>query len=303
MFLFWIFIIVFCYLLYANERFRFTVFHFPTVFYNAFCDFFKFIKFRDWHNCKDYGKMEIYTADEKQPFGSGKTLNMVRSVRNFYHLYNDKEVFDFEELCFVNQYVHIYSNIKLFGVPYVPLKNTQQFIDVANGSVVPEGDKNHHIFVFCFDELGTLFNNRDWKNNLSTDFLSALLQQRKNRVLIFGTVQDFSLFDATMRKICTNVYVCSKKWRFLTIRQYFAKDIERAGFNTQLLQLRGLSVRFATDALYNSYDTNELIQGIQKGVQQGEYLSNKEVLEQASNDSDIRSLTAVKRQLKRHVRG
>lgn len=297
----WIFIIIFIYFLYVSGIFRFTICHFPTVSFNALVDVFKYIRYKRWNECRDYGKMEIFCADEKQPFGSGKTLNMVRACRNFYAAYNDKEIFDFKRWQYVNQYVHIYSNIKLFGVPYVPLKNTQQLVDVVMGEEPEDG--NRHIYVFLFDELGTIFNNRSWKENLTSDMFNSIMQQRKKHLLIMGTVQDFSLYDATLRKTSSTVYVCSKKWRFLTIKKYYAADMERAGFNTQLLQIRGFSVRFATDALYNSYDTNELITGIQKGVVQGEFLSNKEILEQSANNADIRTLTSVRKQLKKHVRG
>lgn len=293
-------IIMFIYAFVAVPEVRYTVFHFPTVFYNACVDLYKYVRFKRWNELLDYGRMDIYIADEKQPFGSGKTLNMVRSALATYKAYNNVEIFDFSKFEWVTQHVHIYSNLKLLDVPYVPLTSTQQMIDIAEGRGVPD-DGNRHVYLFLFDELGRVFNNREWKTNINSDFLSALLQQRKHRIIVKGTVQDFSLFDATMRKISSKVFSCSKKWRFLTLREYYAKDIERAGFNTDLISVRSLMVNFATDKLYNSYDTNEVVGEIAKEIQQGMRLSNEEVLNSSGSSGDLNTLTRIHKRFKRRV--
>lgn len=293
-------VVMFIYAFVAVPEVRYTVFHFPTVFYNACVDLYKFVRFKRWNELRDYGRMDIYIADEKQPFGSGKTLNMVRSALATYKAYNNVEIFDFNKFEWVTQHVHIYSNLKLLDVPYVPLTSTQQMIDIAEGRGVPD-DGNRHVYLFLFDELGRVFNNREWKTNINSDFLSALLQQRKHRIIVKGTVQDFSLFDATMRKISSKVFSCSKKWRFLTLREYYAKDIERAGFNTDLISVRSLMVNFATDKLYNSYDTNEVVGDIAKEIQQGMRLSNEEVLNSSGSSGDLNTLTRIHKRFKRRV--
>lgn len=293
-------IIGFVYAFVAFPEVRFTVFHFPTVFYNACVDVYKYVRFKRWNECRDYGRMDIYVADERQPFGSGKTLNMVRSALNIYKNYNNVQIFDFETFQWVTQYVHIYSNLKLMNVPYVPLTSTQQMIDISKGEGIPD-DGNRHIYLFLFDELGRVFNNREWKTNINTDFLSALLQQRKNKIIVKGTVQDFSLFDATMRKISSKVYSCTKKWRFLTLREYYAHDIERAGFNTELIAVRSLVVNFATDKLYESYDTNEVVGDIVKEIQSGQRLSNEEILNSSGTAGDLNTLTRIHKKYKRRV--
>lgn len=274
-------------------RWQYTLFHPRVVISNAIVDLYRFIKYKEWNRLKDYGRMDIYIADERQPFGSGKTLNAVASVLDIYHKYNDVNVFDFDKGEFVKQYVHIFSNIKILSAPYVPLYNTYQLIQIANGEGVPD-DGNEHVYVFLMDELGRLFNNRDWKTNINSDFLGALLQQRKNHIIIKGTVQDYSLFDATMRKICTSVYSCSKKWRFLRLQEYYAKDIERANFNTSILQVRSQQCLFATDEVYNSYDTNEVVGNLIKEIEAGEHLNNQEILNHAVNESsNIASITRL----------
>lgn len=296
-----ILIIVGIYFLFTSYIFRFTLVHIPLVFKNTCKDLYHYFKYKQWREMKTYGTMNIYVADETQPFGSGKTLNMVYQAYNIYRQFDDVEVFNLRAGAWVKQYVHIYSNVKLLGIPYVPLTSTYQLIDVATNDIYQ--DDNIHIFVFLIDELGRIFNNRDWKTNLNKDMLGALLQQRKNHLCILGTVQDFSLFDATMRKVCTNVYSCSKKWRYLLLRQYYAVDLERANFNADLVKMRGAFVRFATDSLYNSYDTYEIVSDLQKEIESGQHLSNEEILNASENGLDIRSLTRVGKRFKGHVRG
>lgn len=297
-----IFIILILYFFILYPEFRYFVLHpFQTV-PHAIHDIRKYIKYKRWREMKTYGCMDVYIADEKQPFGSGKTLNMIRNAFAIYNQYNDTEVYNFLSGEWVHQYVHVYSNIELRGIPYIPLINTYQLVDVATREEDPE-DEDIHIFVFVIDELGRIFNNRDWKTNLNNDLLGAILQQRKNHLVILGTVQDFSLFDATLRKLCTNVYTCTKRWRLLTLRHYYATDLERAGFNNALVMCRGIYVRFATDLLYNSYNTREVVSNLQKSIESGQHLSNEEVLKLADGSTDTRTLTRVAKRFRRHVRG
>ena len=295
-----ILIIIFLYALFCSPEFRYFVFHPWISVPHALHDIRKYIKYKRWREMKTFGCMDVYVADERQPFGSGKTLNMVRNAINIYNTYNDTSVYNFLSGEWVKQYVHIYSNIELHGVKYIPLVNTYQLVQVANDE---DKDVDIHIYVFVIDELGRIFNNRDWKTNLNSDLLGAILQQRKNHIVILGTVQDFSLFDATLRKLCTNVYTCTKHWRLLTLRHYYATDLERANFNNQLVAVRGLYVRFATDLLYNSYNTREVVSDLQKSIASGQHLSNEEVLKLSENNQDPRTLTRVSKRFKKHVRG
>lgn len=295
-----LFIIIFLYCLFCYPEMRYFVFHPVICIPHAWHDIRKYIKYKRWREMRTYGCMDIYIADEKQPFGSGKTLNMIRNAFSIYNQFNDTKVYNFESGEWVNQYVHVFSNIELRGIPYVPLINTYQLVSVATE---PPKDDDIHIFVFVIDELGRIFNNRDWKTNLNSDLLGAILQQRKNHLVILGTVQDYSLFDATLRKLCTNVYSCTKHWRLLTLRHFYAKDIERANFNLDLVAVRGLYVRFATDLLYNSYNTAEVVSDLQKEITAGQHLSNEEVLKLAENTQDTRTLTRVAKRFRKHVRG
>lgn len=256
---------------------RYTLTHLPQVAFNAFIDLRKYIKFGRWKECSGYGRMDIYIADDSRPFGSGKTLNMIHDAISIYKQYNDVQVYDFDSECWVNQYVHIISNVELVGIPFVKLESTTQITDLVNMEY--DDNPDVHIYLVIIDELGRIFNNRDWKTNLPSDLLGAILQQRKNRLIIKGTVQDFSLFDATLRKLSSVVYVCQKKWRFLVRDIYTATDLERSGYNLRLLDPRGSMCGFATDKLYNSYNTNEVVSDLARSVIEGKQLSNYEVLQ------------------------
>lgn len=273
----WIlFLVIFIIALVKSSILRYSLTHLPKVTYNAFVDIYRYIKFKQWRDMNNYGRMEIYIADDAQPFGSGKTLNMVHDAISIYKQYNDVEVYNFDIDEWVMQYVHIISNVKLFGVPYVKLESTTQITDIVN---MPADDNNVHIYLILIDELGRIFNNRDWKTNLPSDLLGSILQQRKSKVILKGTVQDFSLFDATLRKVSSIVYSCTKKWRFLVRNIYTATDLERSGYNSQFITSRGQICGFATDKLYHSYDTTEVVDDLSKSVIEGKQLSNFEILQ------------------------
>lgn len=276
---------------------RYTIFHPVLVCVNAVKDLYRFFRYKKYNEFKDFGRMTMYIANDSQPFGSGKTLNLVRYVRNVYRHFNGKKVWDSKSKSFVPQVVKIYSNIKLIGIPYIPLTSEQQIIEAS------ELESDYIVQLFVLDEMGSQWNNRNWKNNLTEDLLNSILQQRKSKIAIIGTVQDYSLFDATLRKLTTNVYECSKLWRFLTLREFYAKDIERAQNNTELIICRSKFIRFATDDLYNSYDTTEKVHKLAKDVADGNMLTNQEILLASSGDTpELGSLTHVKRKYRKNVK-
>ena len=60
---------------------------------------------------------------------------------------------------------------------------------------------------------------------------------------------------------------------------------------------------FATDKVYNSYDTNERVEKIVDAVQAGEMLTNEEILNHANGDtSDLSTVTNLRRKYKKRVR-
>lgn len=279
-------------------EFRYTILHIHIVFYNFIVDLYKYFKYKKYNEFTDFGKMYIYIANGKQPFGSGKTLSLVEYVRIIYKKYNNVDVWSYEKNCFIKQRIKVYSNIRLIGIPYIPLVSYEQLITCSN--CVQDGVVN----LFIIDELGSQFNNRDWKTNLSNDLLAAILQQRKSKIALIGTVQDWSLFDATLRKVSTLCIECSKKWRFVVNRKFIASDIERSSYNTELIKPLSVQCFFSTDKIYNSYDTNERVDKLVRDIKNGDMLSNDEILNSSSGNSvELSSLTNVKRKYRKNIKG
>lgn len=289
--------VAFVFLFFLFPQMRYTCFHFPQVLYHFVYDTYLYFKYKKYNEYTGYGKMQIYVANDKQPFGSGKTLSIVDYVLAVYKRYNDMPVWSESDKKFVAQRIKIYSNVALNGVPYVPLVTYEQIIQASREN------NDTCVQLFVIDELGSQFNNRNWKNNLPPDLLEAILQQRKSKIAILGTVQDWSLFDATLRKVSAECIVCSKAWRFVVNRTYYAKDMEKAGYNTDLIDSHGVKCFFATDKVYHSYDTNERVEKLCAEVKAGEIISNEEILNHANGDSaDLSTVTHIKRKYRKRVR-
>lgn len=291
-----LFLVAFVFAFALFPQVRYTCFHLPLVCYNAVVDLYKFVKYKKYNEYKEFGKMQIYVANDKQPFGSGKTLSIVDYVIAVYNRFNDVPVWSASAEKFVLQKIKIYSNVELRGIPYVPLVSYDQLINARN----EECDTMIQLFVI--DELGSQFNNRNWKNNLPLNLLEAILQQRKSKIAILGTVQDWSLFDATLRKVSAECIVCSKNWRFVVNRVYYAKDMENAGYNTELIKSHDVRCFFATDKVYNSYNTNERVERIVESARNGEIISNEEILNCANGETtDLATVTNLKRKYRKRV--
>lgn len=280
-----------------DSRVRYTVFHPHIVLYNAIRDSYLRYKYKKYNEFKEYGKMIMFIADEMTPFGSGKTLNMVAYVKAVYEHYNGLMIWSKYHKGFVEQKIKIISNITLFNIPYIPLVSEQQIIDLS------ENEDDSIVYLILLDEMGSLYNNRDWKTNLSSDMVESILQQRKAKIGFLGTVQNWSLFDATIRKVTSLVRSCKKTWRFLVVKEYIACQVERAQFNLDLINTTSIKCNFATDKLYNSYDTTERVKRLQKEIQAGKMLTTEEILNSSNGQStDIESLTNIKRRYRKRFK-
>ena len=87
------------------------------------------------------------------------------------------------------------------------------------------------------------------------------------------------------------------------LKEYYAKDIERAQYNSTIVQQNKTLCRWATDKLYNSYSTNQIVEKLKKDTASGKMLTNKEILESADGTAiDMAALTNVRRRYKKRVR-
>lgn len=200
-------------------------------------DTFQYLKGRKWKEWNGFG-LNAYVGY----FGKGKTLCASHYVISQAKRYG----------------LTVYSNIRLNGIEYIPLKNFQQIIDADGNSI------------FLIDECSTLFNSRQWKD-FPVDLLFQLLQCRKQKKQLILTAQRFAHIDKAIRDITFNVYDCSKHWRFQHIQIYDGWDYENC-MNIQMLGRVGHSWSFVTNKWYESYDTSELIDNAKKT----DFISNEE---------------------------
>lgn len=267
-----IILLVIAFILVKFPFLRFIVFHPVTILPNAIKDIYRYFKYKRYNNCMEYGKIRLNSAKSSQVFGCGKTLSLVKIAKEVYHRYNDKDVWSETEKKFVKQKIHIISNVNLYDVPYIPWESEQQFIDIDK-----MGFGEEDITIFLLDEVGTIFNSRQFRDNISMEFLTRLLQSRKNKMALYMTSQRFQFTDKILRESCSVVTTCTKKWRIIELCDYDAYEVENV---SNLTMIRPVSVKYwlAKDKDYHSYDSYQLISRLKKLNETKGLLSTEEIL-------------------------
>lgn len=203
-------------------------------------DLYRYFKYREWRNWGGFG-LRIYVG----MFGTGKSLSAVRYVRANARKYG----------------LNVISNIVLKDIPYTPLVNYKQIIDAPPNTII------------LIDEVSTVFNARSWKD-FNINLLFQLLQCRKNRKQLVCTAQRFGHVDKLLRDITAEVIVCRKNWRVCRNYAYDGADYENTPAQFAIKPLWRLAYS-ATDDLYHSYDTDEIIDNAKKA----DFISNEEILQ------------------------
>lgn len=251
---------------------KFILFHPFVVIPNAIKDIYKYFRYKGYNNCKEFGKIRLNSAKSSQVFGCGKTLTLVRQAIEVYHRYNDKLVWSEKENKFVIQKIHIISNVKLYGVPYIQWESERQFIDIDKMGFAPQD-----ITIYLLDEAGTIFNSRQFRDNISMEFLTRLLQSRKNKMCLYMTAQRFQFTDKILRESCSTVTTCKKIWRIIEVSDYDAFEVENVS-NVNLLQPVNRYYWLAKDIDYHRYDSYQLIEKLKKMNDNKEFLTTNEIL-------------------------
>ena len=236
--------------------------HFVT-FYSV-KDMYRYLKERKWKYFTEYG-IDMFVG----MFGHGKTLSMVRKARQLYALYGDS--------------VDFIANFELVGIPYKPLINFNQLVDL--GEELPEGKQGTVVLI---DEISSVLSHRNY-SSFPLELIGLLCQQRKRHVYIMCTAQRFFMVDKIWRSITTNVFDCNKYWRFQHVSVYDAWDYENA-MNTQIIQRLGHSWWFVRDIDYDSYNTSQMIDK----KQVSEFISNEESIVRKGLDSTVNELAIRK---------
>ena len=244
---FFIFILLIIFVLFKFPRF--LLFNTHNVIFYGIKDILKFIFFHT-KEFKFYG-IDMFIG----MFGKGKTLTMMHQANKIYKMFGDEVTF--------------YSNITLKDIPYIPLTNFNQLIELENSDKLG--------YVVIIDEVSSVLSHRNY-SNFPIELIGLLTQQRKKKIYIMCTAQRFFMVDKIFRSITTNVIDCDKKWRFEHNKVYDAWEYE----NTTLIKPKMLThyYWFVKDRDYNSYDTSELV----NKSKASDFISNDEAIKSLALD-------------------
>lgn len=250
----------------------------------SFPDLKDYFVHKRYNECPAYGYIKVYNGY----FGSGKSLSCTSDVIDIYRRYNGLEVYNDDMGVFLKQKITIISNLRLFGVPYVPFTSEQQFI---NYEVAPS-----EVVIFLIDELGTVWNNRDFKN-FNPDVFQNIVQSRHRRMSIYGTLPMLVGTDVNVRRYTQTVVYCKKTWRILKHVFFRGEDVENCS-NLNMLQPLSVRYKFVTNRMYRQYDTVEMVGRLTREMEEGRLLTFNE-LNVESGNNDIRQAHLKKKFRKR----
>lgn len=264
-----VFTLVFIILCLFSPLFRTIICNFHRGLFYAVYDLYRYFKYEQYKIFPCFG-IDCYCG----MFGHGKTLSMVHRVEQLYNRFEN---------------VRVISNIHLNNVPYIPLVNFQQLVDIG---IDEKEDYNGTIIVI--DEISSVLSHRNF-SKFPIALIGLLMQQRKKRCYIVCTAQKYMQIDKLWRDITSNVIDCNKTWRYQNMKYYDAFDYENALSNVQILKPFANRWWFVCDSDYHAYDTSEMINA-QKA---GDFISNDETLQRRAMDSSVVSPDAIPERHKR----
>ena len=220
-------------------------------------DVFNYVRYRKWLDFNCYG-IDMFIG----MFGHGKTLSMTHRARLLYQKFGD-------DLRFI-------SNYKLNDIPYIPLINFNQLVDIGE-----EEESSYKGTIVLIDEIENVLSHRNFAN-FPLALLHTLTQQRKKKVYIMCSAQRFFMVDKLFRSITTHVIDCNKFWRFQHCCYYDAWDLENA-MNYNMIKRLANRWWFVRNKDYMSYDTSEMVK---KNTAEN-FISNDEALVRKGLDSMV----------------
>lgn len=258
---------------------RQIVFHPLQTMVHAVKDSYYYIRHKGWNTCP-VGALDIYCGY----FGSGKTLSLVHKVVHLYQRYNNKPVWCSRRKKFVTQKIVILSNVDL-SIPYVKLTSLSQVVNMSKLSPAIDDEKDTlTVTIVAMDELSVQMNSRSFKDNFNAYFLNTLLCCRHYHISFFGSAQRFQHVDKLMRDVTHNVVQCKKVWRFQCWSLYDAWEMENAQ-NPEMIRPVKSGLWFVLDKDYNAYDTLAVVDNLQKKFEDGDILTESEILQNQAPES------------------
>lgn len=256
-------IFLFVFLFIFSPLFRVFILNLHRVGIYSIYDLYEYIRFQKWKEFNLYG-IDMFIG----MFGHGKTLSMTHKARLIYSRFGDS--------------VRFISNYKLVDIPYIPLINFNQLVDIGE-----EEDSKYVGTVVLIDEVENVLSHRNFAN-FPLALLHTLTQQRKKKVYILCSAQRFFMVDKLFRSITTNVINCNKYWRFQHCEIYDAWDLENA-MNYSMIRRRANLWWFIKNKDFDSYDTSEMV----KKSSAENFISNDEALVRKGLDSMVNSEAIV----------
>lgn len=228
------------------------------------------------HNMKNLyhtGELVAYVG----LFGEGKTLSAVHRVVTAYRNYDGLTVWCPRRRKLVTQRIKIISNVSL-SVPYEKFVSLEQIVLVAERNQAYDDEHSTlTITLVLGDEFSVQLNSRNFKKNIDPLFLNTLLTCRHYYISIYYTSQRFMQVDALLRQVTSAVIDCDKTWRLQGNNVYDAWEMENAT-NTMLLTPLARRCWFVKDRDYNAYDTLACVGNLKKDMEEGNMLSEEEIL-------------------------
>ncbi len=203
--------------------------------------------------------IHLYTGK----FGKGKTSQAVIDTYN---------------LCKKYPQITVLTNIKLQNFPsHTKILELHTVDDILNAP---------HNTICLIDEIGTLFNSRDFvggRKSVPKSLFQHLCQCRKRKLVIFGTVQRFNLLDKQIRDVSADVIACSSFpgypfTRVMTEVKFDIDEYEMYMLNPMYKpRIDSIKVTVQKEQYRSLYDTSELVQGLleQKYIPDSEILANR----------------------------
>lgn len=240
-----------------------------------------------WYACKDlyfwfrHKKRNLYPTGELVAyvglFGKGKTLSAVHKVVTAYKKYDGKKVWCSRRKKMVTQRIKVISNVSL-SIPYEDFISLEQIVvDAERKAAYDDANDTLTITLVLGDEFSVQLNSRNFKKNIDPLFLNTLLTCRHYHISLFYTAQRFNQVDALLRQVTSYVIDCDKTWRFQGNNKYDAWEMENAT-NVMLIKPLHRSAWFVRDSDYNAYNTLACVGNLKKDMQEGNMLSEQEIL-------------------------
>lgn len=110
-------------------------------------------------------------------------------------------------------YKHLKQGWKVYADFGTNIKGIQRFedADLKSGKWLPDGRPNNENILVIIDEIGTLYNNRDFKTNFSNpDVLRWWKEHRHRHVKIIYCSQFYKDMDSKIRPLTDRYYICKR---------------------------------------------------------------------------------------------